>query len=91
MPELEPGQIRNHRGEVLDRYGRDEVYKGYGDAERYLVWYGWHTSGSFSGHRQTFRTLRQAVRCAKGYERRGYDTKITDRAVSERVSTGSES
>lgn len=94
MPEdPKPGQFRNHRGDLLDMYGdhKSEVYRGFGHQERYLVWYGWHTSGSFTGHRKTFASLSAAKRCARGYEARGYDTKISDRALPEPSDSGRES
>lgn len=78
----ENGRFTNHRGEKLDLYGKTEVYQGGAHEERYLVWYGYRKSGSFTGVRETFRTLRRAIREAKHWERMGYDTKITDRLVS---------
>lgn len=70
-------------GRTLDLYGEREVYTGHGVEGRYLVWYGSHTGGRFSGHRRTFHTLNAAKRQARKYERRGYDTKISDRLIKE--------
>lgn len=75
------GQMRDSRGRVLALYGKTEVYAGYARQGRYLVWYGWSSSGSFTGHRQTFDSLARAKRVARSYERRGYDTRISDRLL----------
>lgn len=78
----ELGRFTNHRGERLDLYGKTTVYEGNAHEERYLVWYGTRRGGSFRGVRETFQKLRLAIREAKRWERRGYDTKVTDRLVS---------
>lgn len=86
MPEENPPwQTRNKKGQLLDLYGRTTVYEGSASNrdKRYIVWYGWRSSGSFTGERTTYDTLRQALRSARAWERLGYDTKITDRLVPE--------
>jgi hypothetical protein len=73
-------QSKNRRGELLDLYGTKTVYEGARLAgERYLIWFG--SENSKQGHRTTYRSLRKAVRVARGYQRGGYYVKITDRLI----------